>query len=399
MATNPCDSGNINETICFGKTPDKFYELVFDYESMLSPGEVVKDVVLYVNDEIIEYNYDDRYRNYITGSGSYESVFVGDPEQTDKDTVLLRVNSGLLNSGYAVKMTAITNRRNEFDKIINVYIDEYAYPEVYDDLEYRFLVDDNDIYILPVVQECPRQSGLFYNQFWYNNEYTVTVDRSLTSANDVPMCKENSFWFTSKYCPMFTTASRIILMLGPEAEKFTVDTINRYIHRASKEAIDLMNISPTCGGNKIPYDYYGCTPDNVPYNLQRYVECKTAYDLLNLLDRLRKIGGTAGGQTKTLGDMTIKYNGDGSSDGSATDPKKDLYDCYMGLQGILSNGPTKCGTGAGINNGVRGKYDTSKGYAHPTQEVRHNRVVRPKPNGNGPWHSNSARYPRRSGRF
>ena len=192
---------------------------------------------------------------------------------------------------------------------------------------------------------------------------------------------------------MFTYASSIILLLGPEAESFTEDTINRYIHRTSREVIDLLNISPDCNSRNIPYNYYGCNPEAVPYNLRRYVECKTAYDLLNLLDRLRKINGTANGQTKTLGDMTIKYNGS-PSEPANFGPKKDFYECFMGLQRIISNGGTLCGTGAGISNAVRGRYDVSKGFPHPVHDTYHNRVIKPKPNAIGPWdNTTNFRYP------
>jgi hypothetical protein len=61
------------------------------------------------------------------------------------------------------------------------------------------------------------------------------------------------------------------------------------------------------------------------------------------------------------------------------------------LIGILSNSPTLCATGAGINNAVRGYHDKSKGFAHPVHEPKHNRIVKIKPNADGPW-DNTTNY-------
>jgi len=381
-------SGNL----IFYKTPEPLYELVFDYSNLLNPGETLKDCIVYVNGTEISGTYEDRYNDYVATTGSYDSIFTFDPDIYDNETILVTVNSGVLTSGYTVAVSGITNRRALYGRAVDVFIDEYAYPDVYRDFEYRFLVDMNNIYILPALYETRLA-------FPYNTEYTVNIDSSIKSVTPLYLERNESFWFTSKYCPMFTNATAIILLLGPEAEKFTVDTINRYIHRTSKEAIDLINMSGSCGGApRVTYDHYGCTPNLVPYNLRRYVECKVAYDLLNLLDRLRTVGGSDCGQTKTLGDMTIKYGGASTGTASNDGPKKDLYDCFTGLQGILSNNPTLCGTGAGINNGVRGKYDTSKGYAHPTRDPGHNRIQPGPVPANGPWYNNgSSRYPSKGG--
>ena len=361
-------SGNL----IFSKTIEPYYELVYNYDDLLSAGETIKACTVFVNGTEISGLYDDRYAQYESGVYDYDQVFTFDPEQVTKETILVKINNGVLNSGYNVEVTATTNRRNEYTKGIDVTIDDYAYPNVYNDFEYRFLVDDTDIYLLPAFYE--NTTG-----FDYNTEYNVHINKDITSVNSLTMLQSESLWFTSKYCPMFTSYQQIVMLLGPEAEKFTVDTINRYIHRNSREAIDLVSLT---NGAQLPYDHYGCTPDGVPYDLRKYVECKTAYDLLNLLDRLRLIDGTAAGQTKTLGDMTIKYNGaPGSSGGSGGgDPKKDLYDCFMGLRNMISNGK-----GSGINNAVRGKYDTSKGFPHPAHDINHNRVSKPRPDAYGPW--------------
>ena len=402
-------SGNLY----FDKTTYENYELVYNYESVLTAGEVIKTATVYVDDTEITNIYDDRLQewddrfvdisgNIIPNSGQFDdlyfNVFTNDLVKYDNSTILVGVNNGINTSGYEVKVSTTTNKHNTYVKAIDVFIDDNAYSNVYNELHYKYLVDDNIIYILPAAYY---EDEILIPGFSYNREYTVIINNSISSVNDIYMIKNKSFWFTSKMCPMFTYASSIIMILGPEAEKFTLDTINRYIHRFSKEAIDLLNMSGSCGGSaRIKYNHYGCTPDDVPYNLKRFVECKTAYSLLNMLDRLRLIDGSNGGQTKKLGDMTITYGKPGGGSGGGSDcptcgPKKDLYDCWKGLEGILSNGANNCGVGGGINNAVRGLNDGSKGYVHPTRDGN-TRVSNNKPNANGPWYQNgNQRYPNR----
>ena len=226
----------------FSKSPEPFYELVFDYERMLSPGEIIKDFIVFVNSVEISGDFNSRHDTYLAGSGTDDSIFTMDPYSYDNSTVLVPITSGILNSGYAIELLAITSRQNGFSKIINVSIDELAYPNVYHEFQYRFLADGNNIYILPAMYVV---EDTLYPGFWYNTEYTVNIAKELASIHAIHLIKDESFWFTSKYCPLFTTATRIQLMLGPEADKFTEDTINRYIHRASMEVIDFINMSPS----------------------------------------------------------------------------------------------------------------------------------------------------------
>jgi len=380
-------SGNL----LFTKTSGYFYNLVYDFQPLLASGEVIKQVSVFVNDEPITTPYDIRFSGYINNSGTDNSIFAIDCALFDYDTITIKVNSGVLNSGYAVKVDTLTNRRNAISRTIDVFVDDISYPNSKDEFNYRFLPDGYNIYILPALEYMDKP-GLDYN-----TEYTVYVNKDITSIHGLQMIQDYSFWFTSQYCPMFTTAHRMIMMLGIEGEKFLEDTINRYILRTSMEAIDFMNMSPDCNsGYHLAYDYYGCGPDGIPPNLRRYVECKVAYDLFNLLNRMRIINGTAGGQTKTLGDMTIKYGStlNAYNKNAQPNPLQDYYNCFMRLMGILSNSPTLCGTGAGINNGVRGLYDVSKGFEHPTFDVEHNRIQKPKPPADGPWfNSTNYRYP------
>lgn len=241
-------------------------------------------------------------------------------------------------------------------------------------MDYTLSVSENQLLIIP--------SG----QLSYNTVYTVTIDADISgvhpiTGSGIAMTSDYTFWFTSTYCPLFATLNTIKTMVGPSADTLLDAAIYRMILYNSRQAVDLYNIS---NSTSLAYNYWGCTPDNVPYPLRRYVECKTAYDILALLKQINTANG-GGDQVKTLGDMTIKYGGGNSSGGNpaldAPSKMKELYDCWNAqLRAIQS-----------IDVAVRGYYDTSKGFAHPVREPQHNRVIRPVVrNGgvnqpNGPW--------------
>jgi len=218
-----------------------------------------------------------------------------------------------------------------------------------------------------------------------NRQYTVTLMAGISGVYDSTayiLSSDYSFWFTSLYCPIFSTVTKVKLEAGPSADYIAEDTIYRMIHKNSLDAVDIYN---TYQGQSIAYDYWGCTWHDVPIILRRYVECKTAYDLLALLDAAG-IGAPGGNQLKTLGDMTIQYgSGTKSPDLSAPEKKKQLYDCWLNALNIIR---TK-----GIDSAVRGWYDVTKGYPHPTFNPDHNRVIRTVDFKNsqpyGPWERSS----------
>jgi hypothetical protein len=120
------------------------------------------------------------------------------------------------------------------------------------------------------------------------------------------------------------------------------------------------------GGHTIGYETWGCPGSNFFYEFKRYVECKTAYDLLNILDR---VSNTGVAQMKHLGDMTISYGAapKGSGDGGPT--KKDLYNCFNAIVNAMCN----------IRVAVRGIFDVSKGFPHPVMDPDHNRITKELP--------------------
>ena len=209
-----------------------------------------------------------------------------------------------------------------------------------------------------------------------NRQYTVTIGAGvsgLISATEWGATSEEyTFWFTSAYCPIFTTVGRVKLEAGPGADSISDDTIYRMIHKNSMDIIDIYNISH---GTTNAYDFWGCDWQGAPFQFSRYVECKTAYDILALV---RIASGSGGDQFKTLGDMSIKYGGNPMS---ATDPNKlkDLYNCFQESLRMIRN----------IKVAVKGYYDASKGFAHPVREFQHNRVIKAISFNNsqpgGPW--------------
>jgi hypothetical protein len=220
----------------------------------------------------------------------------------------------------------------------------------------------------------------------YNTQYTVTLSAGLSGYYDtIDYELENDFvfWFTSQYCPLFTTLSRVKLAAGPYSEQYTDDTIYRMIHRNSIDVIDIYNITY---GTDFAYDSQGCTASGLPFAIRRYVECKTAYDLLSLIKLNGSLDGSSGGdQLKTLGDMTIKYGGPGSAGAGGYAPDqnklKELYNCWNEQLRMIRT----------ISVAVRGFYDESKGYQHPVRDFAHNRIIRGVSFNNscphGPWYN------------
>lgn len=228
--------------------------------------------------------------------------------------------------------------------------------------DYTISINDNIVF-LDFTERCAS-----------NRQYTVTVSPgisgTLPNGDIAALESEYQFWFTSLYCPLYTTIGRVKLQAGPVADTFTDDTIYRMIHKNSLDAIDLLIINNASANVNIAYDYYGCDWQGAPFHVRRYVECKTAYDVLALAKlNNSSSGGTNGGdQLKTLGDMTIKYGG-GSNSSSNDDPKRaaDLYECWRESMRMMRN----------MNVAVRGYYDESKGWKHPALSYTTNRVIRP----------------------
>lgn len=230
-------------------------------------------------------------------------------------------------------------------------------------MNYLIQISDNYLSIVPsgelgIETEIPN-----------NRLIHVTVKAGLSGyifgeTNNYSVLKEDyDFWFTTQYCPLFSTPKKVKLMAGPEADNFLDDTIYRMIYKNSLDGVELWNLNTT---QEMSSESWGCPASNVPFRLKKYVECKTAYDLLTLLDQ-NGSNITNGGQTKTLGDMTVSYTGSPGGAGSeAPDRKKELFDCWNEmLRSFRSQWAA-----------VRGYFDESKGYSHPVRDLTANRLIK-----------------------
>lgn len=222
-------------------------------------------------------------------------------------------------------------------------------------MDFELQINGNILYIIP------------NDEFSTNKQYNINIEPGISGQfppiGDVGIISENyNFWFTSIYCPQFTTAKRVRLQAGPAIDSFIDDTIFRMIHKNSIDAIDLYNISNSTNRS---YNYWGCDWQDIPLQMKRYVECKTAYDILAIL-KMSNSFSNGPNSTKTLGDMNIGYSG---STETAPDPKKmaELYACWNDALRSFN----------GIQVAVKGFYDVSKGYSHPVRDVSRNRVIKP----------------------
>jgi len=366
----------------FVKRSEDQYNLVFDYDNDLPLGEKIKTYEVYMDNNLISGVYDDRLDEYRNASGVYETTMVYEHEVYDKDNILVHVISGVPETLYSVKVDVVTNRNNTVSKSHDMYIDEDCAPIVYDDLYYAIQTDGKSAYFLPRLnEEC--------EGFRANTEMSVFVNGYMSGVNLPASGVNYNSWFTSWYCPLFTTVTSVRMVGGPALDAFHDDTINRYIHKNSIEAIDMYNASHTCGSltkcrsaNGIPYDYFDCDHTCVPYAFQQYVTYKAAYDLNSLKELMNTSGGCRGGRSEsnTLGDFSIKYGGATSSpssgSGGSIDYKRIMYNEYMGFRRIIANMP---------KSSVKGWWDYTKGYKHPVQEPCHNRLKSPSHSFKGPW--------------
>lgn len=224
-------------------------------------------------------------------------------------------------------------------------------------MNFSYQISGNLLYITPT-GELPN-----------NYQYKIVIDAGLSGlvlpSGDVAiLTTDYEFWFTSYYCPTFSTPNRIKLQIGPLADNIIDDTIWRMIHKNSSDAIELYNINT---GDNLSSTYFGCTSENIPMHMKRYVECKTAYDILSIMRITSQMGGGTGDQLKTLGDMTIKYGAAGGN--PSIDPKRlsDLYACWNESLRMFKNMAVT----------VKAYYDNSLGFGHPQREPAYNRIVRP----------------------
>jgi hypothetical protein len=125
----------------------------------------------------------------------------------------------------------------------------------------------------------------------HNTEFQVTVTTSVKGTDGTSLPQNVSYVFTTEYVPLYISPQYLRLELGNGIASVSDDTLCRLIHKISLEAWEL-------SGRGIPLV-------NPPYRIRKWVECKTILDLLGVLMISRDL---RAGETKTLGDLTIRFS-------------------------------------------------------------------------------------------
>ncbi len=126
--------------------------------------------------------------------------------------------------------------------------------------------------------------------FLHNTEVVVTVTEDIEATDGSTLLEEEEYFFTTEYFPLFFGVRRLRLNLGPVAASVADDTLLRIIHKNSIEAWELSGRA-----------FNLCEPT---YRYTQWVECKSVLDVISTLMLSREM---SAGQTKTLGDFTVRY--------------------------------------------------------------------------------------------
>lgn len=155
-----------------------------------------------------------------------------------------------------------------------------------------------------------------------NNEYIVKIKSGLGGATTLPLQEEYVFLFTTQYDPRYASSVEIRLILGNLIEDIPDDTINRIIYQNGIYALHLY--SPRLIGST-----------GLPWYIPKYVECKTALDLLH--NKFLNLGGV--GSRKVLADLTIDRGNQGRDIiALAESLMSDLKECVDAMEGLIISG-------------------------------------------------------------
>jgi hypothetical protein len=127
------------------------------------------------------------------------------------------------------------------------------------------------------------------DDFLYNTEVRVQVTTEVEGLDGATLEALFEFYFTTTYIPLYIGPQLLRIEMGPAVASLTDDTLCRIIHKNSIEAWEL-------SGRSIPLT-------NPPYRIRKWVRCKSMLDILGVLLLARDL---REGQTKTLGDLTIR---------------------------------------------------------------------------------------------
>jgi len=129
--------------------------------------------------------------------------------------------------------------------------------------------------------------------FPYNAQITVQVDASyLVNADSEQLEEDSYFTFTTVFWPVYGSPIVLRIELGPAISQLYDDTLYRILFKNSLRAI-------WESGDNAGYDR------DRPYpNTERFVKAQSVIDVIDLL---RFLADLQAGQTKTLGDFTVRY--------------------------------------------------------------------------------------------
>ena len=155
-----------------------------------------------------------------------------------------------------------------------------------------------------------------------NYEYLVTIKEGLEGSTTLPLSEDYTFMFTTMYDPLHATTVEVRLTLGNLIEDIPDDTINRIIHQNSLYAEQLY--APLLVANT-----------GVKWYISKYVECKSALDLLK--NKFLNLGGV--GSRKVLADLTIDRGNQGRDIiALAGALMEDLTTCVENMEGLIISG-------------------------------------------------------------
>ncbi|MHA2067817.1 MAG: Ig-like domain-containing protein [Candidatus Thorarchaeota archaeon] len=137
---------------------------------------------------------------------------------------------------------------------------------------------DSIYYVLPSTDD-----------FLHNTEVLVTITTEVESDTGAVLVEEDEYFFTTEYFPLFFGIRQLRLELGPVVASLADDTLCRIIHKNSIEAWELSGRA-----------FNLCEP---PYRYVQWVRCKSVLDVIATLSLSRDL---TAGQTKTLGDFTLR---------------------------------------------------------------------------------------------
>lgn len=181
--------------------------------------------------------------------------------------------------------------------------------------------------------------SLGITQLLNNNVVLVELKSSIAATDGSTLGQDYRWHFTTTYDPLYTSARRIRLDIGPLIKDVSDDTINLAIFEASLEADALT--------------FGTLQPDNWKYFYFARRMYTTCLAEMILLGGILGSGGNA--KSKRLGDLDISYGG------NAEQLMKKAISCMSKYESVLTSaGVLASGTSLQPQNVIKGEYDPDR---------------------------------------